>query len=911
MYLIYKNSSVFNNVNIMNRYRGNGLLSQHLIYRCWPFFRGKTYNFDCQIRGIHNNIVLLNSQQSQNNNLININGGSNNVLSLGSMDNIITKDIITDGYKGYSVLKDFGDVQYLLNNDIDFNKLIYNFLKSLDDNNTYTLLSIVRYFNYESGQTEGLTIGSSIKVNNETDSELVCRRLKMDLNSIVYRYGLPDSDLNLVVTGRIWLSNDEFNVRKAQISESLNDVIKDGLKLHECNSRTDNRSKILKEDMLGVYKSVLMDNYGVIDGISGNISYYKYNEELLEVKDLSQSDGEIKKEVRVKFIGGNKIGSSYNIISWIDTRIDENSFIRELGKVRFYYEKDKIIRIEGLYNFPNIRCEAPDLLYNDKIGCIDFETFGNKDNGFGEQKPFAGGWATTKYNNFCYINKGESYDNLVLRVINSIFDYNDNDKYTFYAHNLGRFDALILIRGLASSNVYKIKPLWKDNKILSIKIKNVETGMTIKLLDSLQILNGNLRDILQTYQCNNLKGIFPYRFMNEDRLFYKGSVPKIKYFDGIDISYYNSLCTNITEWDAKSECLNYLSNDVFGLLDVMNKVSKLFYDKYSLNITNYKTLPSGILAAYTCNYYNEDFNIKMTNGFIEKDIRTAYFGGNVDVFDHNIPDGAFMYDMNSQYPNAMLQDMPVGDPIHTNEKDITNFFGFAYGTIYPPMKDILPNLYIQYRDENGSVSCPRFKFKRLIFSEEIKFAIKEGYQFEMEWGYKFERGKGVFDKFVTEIYNEKRYASNPIVRNSRKLELNSLYGKFAQKKTNSVIKIMKKSEVKNITKRFNYQYIATLNNDLVLIKYNSRMNEKLRILYKNALSQRDQELSGLFKLSGIPSAVQISAAISAYARISINKYKNIKGNKCYYSDTYSVILRFDFCLCKHVICEARIDYVVI
>ena len=56
----------------------------------------------------------------------------------------------------------------------------------------------------------------------------------------------------------------------------LIDVIKDGLKLHECNSRTDNRSKILKEDMLGVYKSVLMDNYGVIDGISGNISYYKY-----------------------------------------------------------------------------------------------------------------------------------------------------------------------------------------------------------------------------------------------------------------------------------------------------------------------------------------------------------------------------------------------------------------------------------------------------------------------------------------------------------------------------------------------------------------------------------------------------------------------------------------------------------
>ena len=131
-----------------------------------------------------------------------------------------------------------------------------------------------------------------------------------------------------------------------------------------------------------------------------------------------------------------------------------------------------------------------------------------------------------------------------------------------------------------------------------------------------------------------------------------------------------------------------------------------------------------------------------------------------------------------------------------------------------------------------------------------------------------------------------------VVRNTRKLELNSLYGKFAQKDQHSIIKIVRKSEAKNLTKRFNYQYITTLNNDLVLIKYSSRMNEKLRILYKNAVSQKDQELSGLFKMGGIPSAIQISAAISAYARISINKYKNIPGNKCYYSDTDSVILRF-------------------
>ena len=115
MYLIYKNSSVFNNVNIMNRYRGNGLLSQHLIYRCWPFFRGKTYNFDCQIRGIHNNIVLLNSQQSQNNNLININ--SNNVLD-------DTRSVPFDGVKS---LNDSLNLEQLNpSNELKFFKSIVN-----------------------------------------------------------------------------------------------------------------------------------------------------------------------------------------------------------------------------------------------------------------------------------------------------------------------------------------------------------------------------------------------------------------------------------------------------------------------------------------------------------------------------------------------------------------------------------------------------------------------------------------------------------------------------------------------------------------------------------------------------------------------------------------------------------------
>lgn len=52
----------------------------------------------------------------------------------------------------------------------------------------------------------------------------------------------------------------------------------------------------------------------------------------------------------------------------------------------------------------------------------------------------------------------------------------------------------------------------------------------------------------------------------------------------------------------------------------------------------------------------------MIKGEIEKEIRTSYFGGNVEVYSNEVSN-AYYYDLNSQYPKAMLQDMPVGNPI--------------------------------------------------------------------------------------------------------------------------------------------------------------------------------------------------------------------------------------------------------
>jgi len=42
-------------------------------------------------------------------------------------------------------------------------------------------------------------------------------------------------------------------------------------------------------------------------------------------------------------------------------------------------------------------------------------------------------------------------------------------------------------------------------------------------------------------------------------------------------------------------------------------------------------------------------------------------------------------------------------------------------------------------------------------------------------------------------------------------------------------------------------------------------------------------MKGFNKIEVFPSAVQISAFISAYAKIFINEFKNIENNECIYS----------------------------
>ena len=141
----------------------------------------------------------------------------------------------------------------------------------------------------------------------------------------------------------------------------------------------------------------------------------------------------------------------------------------------------------------------------------------------------------------------------------------------------------------------------------------------------------------------------------------------------------------------------------------MIKFNNNIYNKYNLNITKYKTLSGLALAIFTSSYipYNLKTEVKMIKGELEREIRSAYFGGNVEVFINLIIKG-YHYDMNSQYSTAMLNDVPVGEPTLSLETDLDNIFGFVFGEINCPNESRLRVPFIQHKDPVFRFnSCPR------------------------------------------------------------------------------------------------------------------------------------------------------------------------------------------------------------
>ncbi len=169
-------------------------------------------------------------------------------------------------------------------------------------------------------------------------------------------------------------------------------------------------------------------------------------------------------------------------------------------------------------------------------------------------------------------------------------------------------------------------------------------------------------------------------------------------------------------------------------------------------------------------------------------IERAYYGGFIkNEFKGYFKDPVFTYDVNSAYPNIMLEKIPV-DIVRKQYKkmgmkELEYWNGVAYFDI-ELNEGLLP-----YRLQNEQVIYPVGRFKGYYFISEIRNLFNSD-KIEAIYSitdvYRFMRTGTLFDDFILELYKLRQETGSNIIKKC----LNAFYGSFSMKykKINRIIK---------------------------------------------------------------------------------------------------------------------------
>ena len=154
----------------------------------------------------------------------------------------------------------------------------------------------------------------------------------------------------------------------------------------------------------------------------------------------------------------------------------------------------------------------------------------------------------------------------------------------------------------------------------------------------------------------------------------------------------------------------------------------------------------------------------------------------------------------------------------------------------------------------------------MYFSEELYNAEKYGYQFEVEYGYTFEKNDLIFKKYIDHLYTLKQNSSPKDSKYTiSKLLMNSLYGRFGMSPFMEKHKVIHYHEHDEYLNK-NIREIIDLNNGKEIISFLDDTKTNLNI------------------------SICIAMAITSYARIHMSQFLNLPGYVLYYTDTDSVFL---------------------
>jgi len=104
-------------------------------------------------------------------------------------------------------------------------RVIRKFFSKLEGDMSYSLLTVIRYLNYDTGETSGYTVGESIKINKYVNVEEVSKLIQDQVKSKQNKYTVIEDDADVMLIAKEWLPDSEFKVKKKELTELYNELI--------------------------------------------------------------------------------------------------------------------------------------------------------------------------------------------------------------------------------------------------------------------------------------------------------------------------------------------------------------------------------------------------------------------------------------------------------------------------------------------------------------------------------------------------------------------------------------------------------------------------------------------------------------------------------------------------------------
>jgi hypothetical protein len=168
--------------------------------------------------------------------------------------------------------------------------------------------------------------------------------------------------------------------------------------------------------------------------------------------------------------------------------------------------------------------------------------------------------------------------------------------------------------------------------------------------------------------------------------------------------------------------------------------------------------------------------------------------------------------------------MPIGDPtlIRVSVKEFLEggFFGYLWATVQTPSDLYVGLLPIKHQ---GHLICPGGTFSGFFFSEELRFALANGYKLLIIGeAFKFQRGEITFTDLIQRLNKmkvEAHLAKQPVRRNIAKLLMNSLYGRFGMHPNEANTLLVTSTQFNSISKHLTVVNSVTAYSRMIINQY--------------------------------------------------------------------------------------------